>query len=194
MKKNFIALAAAVLTLSLCGCGESENKNQNSSETVSKAAIVSAASQEAVSAASEETVSTASEETPAAAGSLQQALEKVKAEVQMPAETNDYSVKRIKRSFGIEEAQMEEFAGYYCVDGVDQEQVIYIRAKSDDDVEDIRQKLQANWQAVYNVIKNYTPDQAAMIEKATVDVNGRVVSLVISPNADQIKSIFNQAL
>ncbi len=191
MKKTFrtifAALAASALCLALCACGGGSDNSASSAP----ASTGSTASVEAP--ASDAEGSAASTEAPAS-GNLTQALEKVKAEVKFPAETNDYTAKRIKRTFGLEESQMEEFAGLYCIDGVTQDQIIYIKAKTADDVEAIRAALQANWESVYNVIKSYTPEQAAIIEKATVDVNGNYVSLVISGSADQIKTIFNDYL
>ena len=186
MKKTFklifTALTAATLCFALCACGEgSKNNSSSAASTESTASAVSAAA------------SDTSSEAPAA-GNLSEALEKVKAQVTFPAETNDYTAKRIKRTFGLEESQMEEFAGLYCIDGVTHDQLIYIKAKTPEDVEPIRAALQANWESVYNVIKSYTPEQAAIIEKATVDVNGNYVSLVISGSADQIKTIFNDYL
>ena len=186
LKVIFAALTTAALCLALCACGEGSDKGSSSAASTESTASVASTD------ASETSKTEESKE--AAAGNLTEALEKVKAQVTFPAETNDYTAKRIKRTFGLEESQMEEFAGLYCIDGVTQDQLIYIKAKTADDVEPIRAALQANWEAVYNVIKNYTPEQAAIIEKATVDVNGNYVSLVISGSADQIKTIFNDYL
>lgn len=188
VKMIFAALTASVLCFALCACGEDSKNNASSAAS---AESVAASNESAVS--TESAASDTSKEEPAAGG-LSEALEKVKAQVTFPAETNDYTAKRIKRTFGLEESQMEEFAGLYCIDGVTQDQLIYIKAKTPDDVEAIRAALQANWESVYNVIKSYTPEQAAIIEKATVDVNGNYVSLVISGSADQVKTIFNDYL
>lgn len=190
MKKVLMTLTAAALLLSLCGCGE--NKKE-SGDKASERSVTTVSEVSAIEG-SEADASKAEGSQEAAAGSLSAALEKVKAEVTMPTDTADYTQKRLKRVFGIEADQVEEFAGMYCIDGVSQEMLLYIRAKTDADVKDIQDKLQEDWQATYNVIKNYTPEQAAVIEQATVDTNGRVVSLVISSQADKIKSIFNEYL
>ena len=186
MKKIFIALTAAALALTLCACGgnsnHSSNSSTNNSTQASTASTASAASQESAASATEGTAK------------LQGALDKVKAQVTFPGETADYSAKRIQRTFGITEEQMEEFAGLYCNDGVTQDQIIYIKAKSDADVKDIQDELKANLDSIYNVIKNYTPEQVEMIQKATVDTEGLYVSLVISNDAEKIKEIFNESI
>ncbi len=170
MKKILLVLASAAVMLSLCACGEN-NESGTEDKSASGSSVVSVAS-----------------------GSLKDAAERVNTEIKFPSETAAYTDRRLSRNFGIEADKIEDFAGYYCSDGVNQEQFIYIRAKTDDDVQFIKDKLQAHLDSVYNVIKNYTPEQAAIIEKATVDVNGKYVSLVISANADQIKAIFNEVM
>ena len=168
MKKIIAILTAALITVSLCACGGNSGSSEGSTAS---------------------TASTAS--TVESTGSLKDALENVKSSVTMPTDTTDYTAKKIKRTFGIEEDRMEEFAGMYCNDGLTQDMVLYIKAKTDDDVSFIESKLKENRESIYKVVKNYTPDQQEMIEKSTVDVNGRYVCLVISPKADEIKSIFN---
>lgn len=183
MKRIFIALTAAALTLALCACGN----NSDSKGTSSTAPASSTASAESKTDDSQESKD-------ASSSALQTALEKVKTEVKMPGDTSDYTAKRIMRTFGISEDQMSDFAGMYCNDGVTQDQIIYIKAKAEGDVPTIQEKLKANLDSIYNVIKNYTPEQAAMIEKATVDTDGLYVSLVISDNADAIKKIFSESI
>ncbi len=184
MKRIFIALTAAALTLALCACGN----NSDSKGTSSTAPASSTASAESKTDDSQESKDASS------SSALQTALEKVKTEVKMPGDTSDYTAKRIMRTFGISEDQMSDFAGMYCNDGVTQDQIIYIKAKAEGDVPTIQEKLKANLDSIYNVIKNYTPEQAAMIEKATVDTDGLYVSLVISDNADAIKKIFSESI
>ncbi len=184
MKKIFIALTAAMLVLTLCACGDDSSSDSKSSR--SEAPAVSSAVEES------KTEESKTEQTSdAKVSALNTALAKVKEQITMPAETNDYSVKRIKRTFGIEESQMEDFAGMYCTDGVIQDQLLYITAKTDEDVAFIEQKFKDHLESVYNVIKNYTPEQVAVIEAAKVITDGRTVSLVISADADKIRAIFN---
>lgn len=168
MKRIITVIAAAAIMLSLCGCGENNESGGNASDA-------SVASSQAVKM------------------SLADASEKVNNEVSFPSETAEFTERRLK-NMGIEAERMEAFAGRFCNDAVNQEEYLFITAKTDDDVQYIKEKLEARLQSIYNVIKNYTPEQAAIIEKATVDVNGKTVSLVISANADKIKETFKAAL
>lgn len=173
MKKVLALITCALLAATLCACGNNGGNNGGAASDVQ---------------------STASESTAVQELDLQKGLERVKAEIKMPTTTADYTAARLQRTLGIDETKMSDFAGMFCDDGVTQDRIIYIKAKTADDVAFIQEKLQANWQSTYNVIKNYTPEQAAMIEKATVDTDGLYVSLVISNDADAIKKIFKESV
>lgn len=181
MKKLALILTAAALMMTLCACGGSNTTTESS-----KASTASTASAP-VSAAS-------AESTESAQSSLQAALEEVKKEITMPADTSDFNAAKMKRTFGIEEEMMDDFAGLYCTDGLRQDQIVYVKAKDDASAAEIEKKLQDNWQSKYNVIKNYSPEQVAIIESAKVEKNGLYVSLVISADADKIKEIFNKSI
>lgn len=187
MKRFFAAALIAVLALSLCACGQSD-KNDKQESTASQASVAS----EAESKTESKTESTASDAQ--GESELKTIYERVKQEVTLPDNMSDFTAARVKRVFGITEDEMTDFAGAVCTDGITQDQIIYVKAKDEDSAKAIAEKLQNNWQATYNVIKNYDPDQMTIIENAKVETNGLYVSLVMTAEADQVKSIFNEAL
>lgn len=185
MKKILLLAMTAVLALSVCAC--SGKKKDTASDNVQSSAAASAGD---VSADEESGADDASvTEAPA---DLAAAFEKVKAQVELPEEMSDFSAKRLERVLGITEDEIEEFAGGVCTDGVKQDQIIYVKAKDESNVADIQEKLQNNLDSIHNVIEKYDPKQKANIENAKVETNGLYVSLVISPDAEAIKSIFSE--
>ena len=194
MKKLFLGLIAGAMIISLCACSNSGKTESKAEDTQSSAAAVTDdsaadASQTDTSEGGESAADASSADSEES--ELKTIYAKVKKEVTLPEEMSDFTEKRLERVLGVTSEQMEDFAGGMCTDGVKQDQIIYIKAKTDADVADIQEKLQNNWEAIYNVIQNYDPKQKANIEKAKVETNGMYVSLVISPDADQIKKIFS---
>ena len=181
MKKIFIALTAAVMALTLCACGGNDSGKTSDASKASTASTASAAS-------------TADTDTSKSDTDLKAILEKVKAEVKMPADTSDFNAAKMKRTFGIEEDLMDDFAGLYCTDGLTQDEIVYVKAKNEDAAKKIEEQLQKNWESKYNVIKNYSPEQVKNIESAKVEKNGLYVSLVISADAEKIKSMFSEGI
>ena len=194
MKKLFLGLIAGAMIISLCACSNSGKTESKAEDTQSSAGAVTPdsaadASQPDKLEGGESAADASSADSEES--ELKTIYAKVKKEVTLPEEMSDFTEKRLERVLGVTSEQMEDFAGGICTDGVKQDQIIYIKAKTDADVADIQEKLQNNWEAIYNVIQNYDPKQKANIENAKVETNGMYVSLVISPDADQIKKIFS---
>lgn len=192
MKKVFTVILSAMIVMSLAACGNSDSGTASKTESVSSAA--SSESSKAESSKAESKNESSVDETSTESSVLKTALEKVKAEVELPNDMSDFDAKRLKRVFGITEEQAEDFSGAICTDGLRQDEFIYVKAKDEAAAKEVADKLQNDWQSKYNVIKNYDPDQVKIIESAKVETDGLYVSLVISEKADQIKQIYKNAI
>ncbi len=126
--------------------------------------------------------------------SLGDVLNTVKSQVTLPDSMVDFDAKRLQRVFGITEEQAADFAGCIAADGLRQDEIIFVRAKDEAAAADIAQRLQNDWQSKYDVIMNYDPTQAAIIEAAKVETEGLFVSLVISEERDAVMNIFHEAI
>lgn len=191
MKKLFLVLIASALVISLAACGASDN---TSSESSSQESSVASVSELSADSSSKDESSSVSEASLGEKSELQTILEKVKSEVKLPDDMVDFDARRLKRVFGITEEQAADFAGAICTDGLKQDEIIFVKAKDEKAAKDVADRLQNDWQSKYNVIKNYDPDQVKIIESAKVETNGLYVSLVISADAEKIKSIFNESI
>lgn len=209
MKKFLLAVLTAAMIVSVSACnGDNNDTKPDNTQTVQSSVADESTDQtveESSQADTEDSSETVTEESaqdstqestdaPAADGSLASIYEMVKSQVQLPEEMIDITAKRLDRVMGITEDEMDEFTGGICADGVKQDQIIYIKAKDESKVEDIKAKLQTNLDSIYNVVQNYDPKQKANIENAKVEVEGLYVSLVISADSEQIRSIFSQNL
>lgn len=101
-------------------------------------------------------------------------------------------VKKLKRYYGITEDMVDEFAGGINGSGVNQEEVVLIKAKDDSTASQIKEKLDARFQSKLNQSKNYNAEQAKMIEGCKVDQNGLYVTMIVSDNVDKITKIFKE--
>lgn len=194
MKKAIITVAVCSLVLALCACSNgSETKTSSAADKASSSVSESSAASESSTEASKDASSSEKETSPSEDSSeLKVAFEIVKKEVTLPEDMSDFTAARVKRVFGITDEHMTDFAGAVCTNGVRQDQIIYFKAKDEEAAAYIEQKLQDNWKSVYNVIQNYDPDQMSIIENAKVEKDGLYVSLVMSADADKIKSIFKE--
>ena len=196
MKKIFVVLTAAIIAVSLCACGEDGDKKTTSSSESSTSVSAESTDDKSSASADESSTSVSAESTDnktsasADASYLESVFEKVKSEAKLPEETADFSKNKMKRVFGLTDKDMTDFAGIVATNGVDQTEIVIVKAKDESTVEGIKTKLENERQSKYNVTKNYNPDQLPMIENAKVEDSGLYVWLTIAEDADKINVIF----
>lgn len=103
-------------------------------------------------------------------------------------------ISTLERFYGIGADDVAEFAGGVNNSGVNQEEIVLIKAKDADAAENISEKLNNRLQSKLNETKDYNPEQYAIIEKCTVDTDGLYVSMIISENAEGIKKLYTQGI
>ena len=108
------------------------------------------------------------------------------------AELSD--IRLMERYYGITSEMAEEFAGCYNPNGVDQEEIVLVKAANDDAAEEIESRLETRYQTKLNQNKDYNPEQAAMISACSVDRDGLYVSMIISQNAERMRQIYRDDL
>lgn len=103
-------------------------------------------------------------------------------------ELNDISL--MERYYGITADMAAEFAGCVNSSGVEQEEIVLVKAVDDASAATVKEKLENRYKAKLDQNKSYNPEQAAMIEKCSVQQNGLYVSMIVSDKAEQITAIY----
>lgn len=105
-------------------------------------------------------------------------------------EMNELNERNLDRNYGITADMAEEFAGGINSSGTNQEEVVLVKATSEDNAAKIKELLDTRYASKLSQNKNYNAEQAKIIEKCKVEQNGLYVSMIVSENADKITSIF----
>ena len=104
------------------------------------------------------------------------------------------SVSDLNRFYGIAAEDVSEFAGGINNSGVDQEEIVLVKASDADAASRIETALTNRYNSKLNETKNYNPEQYAIIEKCSVETDDLYVSLIISENASAVKDIYKKAI
>ena len=97
--------------------------------------------------------------------------------------------------YGITADDIEEYAGGINKSGVDQEEIVLIKAKDADAAKRVEDRLNKHIETKMKENKNYNPKQYAIIEKSSVDVDRTTyVSMIISSNAEEMKKDYKEAI
>ncbi len=103
-------------------------------------------------------------------------------------------ISTLDKFYGITADDVDEFAGGINNSGVNQEEIVFVKAKDAEKAKAIAEKLNARLKSKLNETKNYNPEQYAIIEKSNVDIDNLYISLIISENLDGIKKMYKEGI
>lgn len=95
--------------------------------------------------------------------------------------------------YGIEASQVKQFAVYIDSTGIKGDEIILIEGIDADAAKSIKEKIDARYQEKENTMKTYQPEEYAVLKKSKVEQNGNYISLIVSPQGDDLKEIYNKA-
>lgn len=179
--KKCILLFASVLVASslLCACsGNSSNTSSTPAESSSSSVV---SSQSSVSESNSDI-------------KLSDVYTDIQGQVTLPEMVALDSTKKLDRYYGIQADDVADYAGGINNSGVEQDEIVLIKAVSDEAATRIKDSLEKRYQSKISENKNYNPEQAAMIEKCKIEQNGLFVSMIISPDAVKITEIYKNAI
>jgi len=93
--------------------------------------------------------------------------------------------------YGIEEADMKQFAAVVNTSGIDCDEVILIEAVDAEAAGRVKECLDTRYQAKLNETENYLPDEYAVIKECSVTQNGNFVAMIVAPNAGDMVSVYD---
>jgi hypothetical protein len=128
-----------------------------------------------------------------AAKPLSEIFEKLKTDYHITDMLEYKSADDLSR-YGIKAEDVTESAGGVNRSGVDQEEIVLVKAKDADAAKRVEESLNKRLESKLNETKNYNPEQYAIVEKCSVDVDGNYVSMIISSNAEAMKKDYKAGI
>jgi hypothetical protein len=128
-----------------------------------------------------------------AAKPLSEIFEKLKTDYNITDMLEYKSADDLSR-YGIKAEDVTESAGGVNRSGVDQEEIVLVKAKDADAAKRVEESLNKRLESKLNETKNYNPEQYAIVEKCSVDVDGNYVSMIISSNAEAMKKDYKAGI
>ena len=95
--------------------------------------------------------------------------------------------------YGIQAADMKQFAAAVNTSGIDCDEVVLVEAKDADAASRVKEALDKRYQAKLNETENYLPDEYAVIKTCSVVMDGNYVAMIVAPNAADLVKIYNES-
>ena len=128
-----------------------------------------------------------------AAKPLSEIFEKLKTDYNITDMLEYKSADDLSR-YGIKAEDVEESAGGVNKTGVNQEEIVLVKAKDADAAKRVEDALNKRLESKLNETKNYNPEQYAIVEKCSVDADDNYVSMIISSDADAMKKEYRAGI
>lgn len=109
-------------------------------------------------------------------------------------EMMDLSTEDLMPNYGIEPADVKQFAAYVDSTGTKGDEIILLEGKDADAAKRIKEKLVARYQQKEVEMKDYLPEEYAMLKKCSVTQDGNYVSMIVSPQYEELQQIYNAAI
>ncbi len=109
-------------------------------------------------------------------------------------EYTDISPERLLDLYGIDTADMSQSASFTIMSGAYPYEVVMVQAVDKAAAGRVSEKLQARLADLQNQYKDYDAESYKMAQECTVDTDGLVVSLFLSPDHGKMHEILTSAI
>ena len=130
-------------------------------------------------------------------GTAKQAdLEKVMADMKAKlanTEMMDLAKEDLMPNYGIDAADVKQFAIRVDSTGIKGDEIVLAEGKDADAAKRIKEKLDARYKQKEVEMKDYLPEEYAMLKKCTVKQDGNYISMIVSPQYEELNKIYDSA-
>lgn len=118
-----------------------------------------------------------------------------KFESEMNSETlKKQSAQAVKRYYGLNSADFEGVLLYTSRDSISAEEILIVKAKTDRQIQGVRDAIWNRIESRKDSFENIAPDQLKVLDKAQITVRGRYVFFVVSKDAQKYSTLFTNSL
>lgn len=100
----------------------------------------------------------------------------------------------LRDMYGIDAADVKQFAAAINSTGIKCDEIILIEAASSDAAARVKTALDNRYQAKLNETENYLPDEYAIIKTCSVTTNGNFVAMIVAANAADLTKTYTDSL
>ena len=108
-------------------------------------------------------------------------------------EMMDLGKDNLLQNYGIDPESVKQFAVYIDSTGLKGDEIILLEAKDEEAAKTVKEMIDARYQQKEITMKSYQPEEYAMLKECKVQQNGNYISLIVSPQHEELEKIYNEA-
>lgn len=105
--------------------------------------------------------------------------------------TVEGDAQRLRKLYYINKNNLEEFIFFAPKTNMDASEILILKAKSKEDLTELKEKVEARLEKSANSFESYKPDQYELIENKILKVRGNYLILVVSEKVLEIEKIID---
>lgn len=105
----------------------------------------------------------------------------------------ELSKEDLQANYGIEQKDVKQFAAIVDATGIKADEIILLEGTDSAASNRIKEKLDSRYKQKAIELKDYLPEQYAILEKGSVKQKGNYISMIISPNADIFEKAYSES-
>lgn len=109
-------------------------------------------------------------------------------------EMMDLAKEDLMPNYGIDAADVKQFAARVDSTGIKGDEIVLVEGKDADAAKRIKEKLDARYKQKEVEMKDYLPEEYAMLKKCTVKQDGNYISMIVSPQYEELNKIYDSAI
>lgn len=106
----------------------------------------------------------------------------------------DLSSEDLMPNYGIASGDVRQFAAYIDSTGTKGDEILLFEGTSDEAAGRIEEKLNDRYRQKQIEMKDYLPEEYAVLQKCKVERSGTFVALIVSPQVEELEKIYGDAL
>lgn len=100
----------------------------------------------------------------------------------------------LKPNYGIDGNDVKQFAAYMDSTGTKGDEILLFEGTDDAAAGRIEEKLNDRYHQKQIEMKDYLPEEYAVLQKCKVERNGNFAALIVSPQYEELEQIYHNAL
>ena len=123
---------------------------------------------------------------------LSAAMEEMKAVLEN-TEMMDLTADNLMPQYGIDSADCKQFAVYIDSTGLKGDEIVLLEGVDADAASRLKEKMDERYRQKENTMKDYQPEEFAMLKECKVEQLGTYVSMIVSPQDEELEEIYAKA-
>lgn len=100
---------------------------------------------------------------------------------------------KLRKLYSISNKGLADFALYAPKTNMEANEILILKAKSQDDLDGLLEKIENVIERQSSSFKDYSPDQYELLENHTLEVKGNYLILIVSKDVDKITKVVNDS-